>query len=311
MSKQGEGEGDELKVPRETSGDPATSWLGVSVLQGTEEILSEWEEVACLRCTQVFARKRGLPDSGRCAECDEQARIAAALDHEVRSLMGDFDRHMTDWLRRAGMSPRELSATQAKIPGPLATLLFRGDGMPAISVRSMMNGKRPTNGFGLSGGAGLGKTFALASIMKRMVGARWSEWVPARGRKALHPWMAWISWPEAVNKLRVISMEEDGLAQAERKMERLAAVEVLMLDDVGVERLRGAYEEDWAASQLDQLIDTRYNELRPTWYTTNLTAQEITERYGSRLFSRLCGENPLFTAPKGPDLRIMGRVFIP
>jgi DNA replication protein DnaC len=77
-----------------------------------------------------------------------------------------------------------------------------------------------------------------------------------------------------------------------------------MLDDLGVERVRGRYDEDWAASQLDYLVDQRYNEMRPTWYTTNLSKPEFTDRYGSRLHSRLCGENPLYAVAAGHDLRM-------
>jgi DNA replication protein DnaC len=77
-----------------------------------------------------------------------------------------------------------------------------------------------------------------------------------------------------------------------------------VIDDLGAERFVGAsYAEDWAASQLDLLVDGRYNDMRPTWYTTNLSPKEFLERYGPRLFSRLTAENPMLRVPTIPDMR--------
>jgi DNA replication protein DnaC len=51
------------------------------------------------------------------------------------------------------------------------------------------------------------------------------------------------------------------------------------------------------------VIDRRYNERRPTWYTTNLSRAAFAERYGARFYSRLCMANPLFEISGAKDLR--------
>jgi DNA replication protein DnaC len=107
------------------------------------------------------------------------------------------------------------------------------------------------------------------------------------------------------SEVRVIAArEQGGYAEAETMMKRLATVPALVLDDLGGERMRAEYEDDWVASMLDLLIDRRHNAMLPTWYTTNLARNEFMDRYGARLLSRLCGENTLVTVPAGPDMRM-------
>jgi len=80
---------------------------------------------------------------------------------------------------------------------------------------------------------------------------------------------------------------------------------VLVLDDLGAERAKGDYSEEWTSSLLDLVIDRRYNEMRATWWTANLGAEEFAARYGTRLWSRLTGANPAVMVPSGPDLRVV------
>jgi DNA replication protein DnaC len=212
------------------------------------------------------------------------------------------------FLKRAGMSRRVLGASEDRIPAGLHRVLWE---QPELSVETLLAGERPERGFGLVGGAGLGKTFALAVIFRRMVIARVTPHVAERGIHAFDgKWFVWCSWPEVVNRLRVMSTTDGGLEEAQSVIDGMAAAQVLVIDDLGAERLRGPYAEDWSASLLDQLIDERYNEIRPTWWTSNLKIPLLQERYGERMFSRLHGENPGVAAPAGPDMRLMPRTIL-
>ena len=83
-------------------------------------------------------------------------------------------------------------------------------------------------------------------------------------------------------------------------LERLGAVDLLHVDDVGAERT-----SDWVLEQLYSIINSRYEEQRAMVVTTNITDRDelcgqIGERTVSRLFE-ICGDPvPLF----GPDRRM-------
>lgn len=57
---------------------------------------------------------------------------------------------------------------------------------------------------------------------------------------------------------------------------------ILFIDDFGVDRSGERTERDYY-----ELIDNRWENMRPTIITTNLTPEAIEKNYGSRIFSRL------------------------
>jgi DNA replication protein DnaC len=121
--------------------------------------------------------------------------------------------------------------------------------------------------------------------------------------KATKLWLRWVSWPERVNTWRVRSAREHGLAEVHNEMVAMCAVDALVLDDIGAERIKGEYADDWVSSLLDQIIDRRYNALKPTWWTTNLSHEDFTRRYGARMSSRLMSMSPLIRVGAQPDQR--------
>lgn len=67
-------------------------------------------------------------------------------------------------------------------------------------------------------------------------------------------------------------------------LEALAAPGPLVIDDLGTEYGdRGRY----FLSRLDEFLDERYSQMRPTIITTNLKAEVFAERYGERIADRL------------------------
>ena len=80
--------------------------------------------------------------------------------------------------------------------------------------------------------------------------------------------------------------------------ERLTSVDLLHVDDLGVEK-----RTEWVLEQLYALVDERYESQRSVVVTTNLDQSRLEEQIGSRTVSRLveiCGDPlPLF----GEDLR--------
>lgn len=195
------------------------------------------------------------------------------------------------WLERCGMSVRDLEAEVRHVPAPLVR-----------AVNAAQSGGR---GFGLSGRAGCGKTYTLAALVR----SRAESWL-AKNLSAGPSLLGnttpfdWTSWPEHVRWMRAEAARGDeGFAAVERETNRLCGVGLLVLDDLGSERMKGTYDEDWAASHLDAIIDARYDNRLPIWWSTNLGRERLAERYGERLVSRLCGDAPLIEMPDQKDRR--------
>ena len=85
-------------------------------------------------------------------------------------------------------------------------------------------------------------------------------------------------------------------------LERLAAVDLLHVDDVGAERT-----SDWVLEQLYSIVNARYEDERAMVITTNLDHAELREQIGERTVSRLieiCGDPlPLYGHDRRMDLR--------
>ncbi len=97
--------------------------------------------------------------------------------------------------------------------------------------------------------------------------------------------VAIYSLPRLLNLIRSAIETEDGMVGF---LERLTAVDLLHIDDLGVEN-----KTDWVLEQLYSIINTRYEDERAMVLTTNLEIAELREQFGERTLSRLlaiCGE---------------------
>lgn len=74
-------------------------------------------------------------------------------------------------------------------------------------------------------------------------------------------------------------------------VERAAAVDILVMDDIGAEYLRtradARSEVDWVDEQLYLLLDERLRENRPTIYTTNMATNDLRSTLSERVASRI------------------------
>jgi DNA replication protein DnaC len=85
-------------------------------------------------------------------------------------------------------------------------------------------------------------------------------------------------------------------------LDRLAAVDLLHIDDVGAER-----KNDWVLEELYSIVNARYEDKRSMVLTTNcLDREELCEQINARTVSRLtemCDELPLLGHDHRMDLR--------
>ncbi len=141
-------------------------------------------------------------------------------------------------------------------------------------------------GLWLMGDVGTGKTTLAMIVSKAALDA---------GRS-----VAIYSLPRLLNLIRAAIETEDGMIGF---LERLAAVDLLHIDDLGAENTT-----EWVLEQLYSIVNTRYEDERAMIVTTNLRYDELIEQLGARTVSRLvaiCGDGlPLF----GEDDRRQRRV---
>lgn len=218
------------------------------------------------------------------AKQEEEARAVRAAE-----ILASLEDWTTRHLQRAGLSRREIRAELHRIPGPIR------NAMPKEVVRAMVAGDIPTAGFGLGGNTDGGKTMAVAALLKVHLEAWTKREIPKRG-EGTPAWFRWANWPDTVQWLRAHAIDPS----APELVENLAHIPLLVLDDLGRERIKGSYTEDWAASQLDAIVNARYREERVTIWTTNVTEADLVNLYGAAMLRRLTADNPLTWIP---DLR--------
>jgi DNA replication protein DnaC len=91
----------------------------------------------------------------------------------------------------------------------------------------------------------------------------------------------------------------DGAERSEKGIiEHYSNVQLLVLDDLGAEKT-----SEFALQSLYIIIDKRYSEMRSTIITSNLTVDEIAEKVGDRIASRIAGMCRVIEL-KGRDRRI-------
>jgi DNA replication protein DnaC len=132
-------------------------------------------------------------------------------------------------------------------------------------------------GLWLMGDVGTGKTTLAMLVSKATLEA---------GRS-----VAIYSLPRLLAELRK-TFDEDSDRSFLELLDRLAAVDLLHVDDLGAERT-----SPWVIEQLYSIVNSRYEERRSMVVTTNLQREELVEQIGERTVSRLtemCDELPLF-----------------
>lgn len=248
------------------------------------QLKSSW--LKCEACGETYLGS----SCPRCAEKERAKRRNLALAEKA---FANYEPFVAEVLSHRGMCKRDLLADIKKIPKAVS------EGLPQDAVKALMDGS-PDRGFGISGPTGSGKTMAMAALVKAHAAKEGRSILPEYGVLRCG-WLLWRSWPTVADWLRSNAVKDAEAVQEETT--GLCAIPMLFLDDLGAERMKGNYSDDYSRSQLDLIIDSRYRNMLPTWYTTNTDAAGLIEIYGSRLVSRLCGENPMATITGTPDLR--------
>jgi len=147
----------------------------------------------------------------------------------------------------------------------------------------------------LDGGVGTGKTLAACQVLRM---ARRGTYFYADDGSILTSW-SYSSREGLFVRAAELASTSPYAEEGKGQWARVRDVSLLILDDLGVERMDNA--GIWA-QQLDMLIDARYAGRLRTIITSNLDRAAFIERYGARVMDRLESDG-LRVACGGDSLR--------
>ena len=203
-----------------------------------------------------------------------------------------FSNWVQDLLPQIGMMRLEIEAELPLVPSAILAAL------PTCVIQPLSEGHLPSSGFGLGGAIGSGKTLALAALLKASLINRLrianSPTPPPTIRT-----MLWVSWPHEANWMRFNA----GNPELSSRVDRLSSVPLLVLDDLGRERIKGTYSEDWSGCLLDDVVCQRHRARLPILWTTNVPLKPLMDLYGASFVGCLTENNPLIWIDGLTDLR--------
>jgi DNA replication protein DnaC len=132
------------------------------------------------------------------------------------------------------------------------------------------------------GDKGLGKTYTMVAMAKALI---------AKGNT-----VRYITVPELLMELKSSFNRKDISEQV--VLHKYSSIPYLFLDDIGVEK-----PTDYVLQALFIIIDRRYMDNLPLCISSNLSLQELSDRIGPRLVSRLVEMCDVFEF-SGKDRRI-------
>lgn len=135
-------------------------------------------------------------------------------------------------------------------------------------------GKRDHIGFYLHGEPGVGKTFTAYAIFKYID----SEGGPVRLIKAMDIIDAVKAGYEGFAGDKTLYQQD----MANFLQDLSSFKGVLIIDDIGSEKFSEAVTTEYY-----KIVNERYEEMRPTIYTSNLSLGELSDKIGDRIVSRI------------------------
>ena len=200
----------------------------------------------------------------------EKLRKLIGLDRNREETFSSYDESMIpeEVVTGSGITQRQLTRIAKEQCEKWA------NAYPAVDHRDIL----------ITGGSGLGKTFLMRSMASRLLD---------RGQNVL-----------LISAYTFLQMARKSYFDSEDGIVELMLVPVLMLDDLGSEPLM----QNITVEQLFFLINERQSRNLSTIISSNLTLQELRERYTERIVSRLNNpKNCIILTLAGRDLRKIER----
>lgn len=143
----------------------------------------------------------------------------------------------------------------------------------ADEVRETLNINPLHTGILLHGKAGRGKTYQAAILFRRAVRYAVDRSTPIASE---------FQWHSAAGLFERIRNEQRRTNVIRSTVEQLVDARVLVIDDLGAER-----PTEWVRERLYEIVNARYESVRPIIVTTNLDPAQLEKQLGARITGRL------------------------
>jgi len=205
------------------------------------------------------------PLPNKCEFCGKDIKPTWDWDHWIQLKLHEVCEHQIKRMERAGihkrywkLPPELIEEMKGFIEGKQTII---GNKRAFDEVNTFI--KNPVKGIFLYGIAGTGKTYLSVKIFQALSQAQF------------------ISFPKFLLHLKN-NFDDRTSWKNEDLIDKLGEAPILIIDDVGAEKM-----SEWVAEIFYILIDERYSRMLPTIITSNFSTQEIAERFGARISSRI------------------------
>ena len=162
--------------------------------------------------------------------------------------------------KRLGLSPRFARATFENFKADIQPLAHK----TAVKFAEDYKPGKTSKGLYLFGHAGSGKTHLAASIGNKLF---------------LNDGVRFVTAPELLLEIKKTFNNQ---YSDDHLLDRLSTSKLLIIDDLGSEK-----PTEWVQETLFVLIDRRYTHYLPTIFTSNYSLDQLKERLGYRIASRI------------------------
>lgn len=195
-----------------------------------------------------------------CREKEELERKSTQMEAAKKQLA----ERLEIYLRKRGVPRRFLNAKITDFPAPWRKLKESSEGLFLTALR------------------GLGKTHLAVALMREIILDTQPVYQGGVYKIDIQRMPLFISVPELLLEIRDTFNGHEASEKA--VIDKYSWVDVLVLDDFGVEKTSG-----WVLQTLYTLMDRRYREELRTIITSNLSIEEIQEKLDDRIASRIVG----------------------
>lgn len=183
------------------------------------------------------------------------------MEKEMRELEALAEKRKKEFMvKLLALPPRFQTANFKEFKKELQPMAYKVAGRFAVEYMKT----KPTKGLYFYGQPGSGKTHLMAAIANYLI--------PKEN-------VRFITAPELLLQIRKsfnTTTNEEGL------LDQLSRAKLLIIDDLGSEK-----PTEWVQETLFVLIDRRYTNYLPTLFTSNFSLDQLKDRLGYRIASRI------------------------